>query len=429
MIGNDVVFAADLPATTQGPIALIAYGGGHVAMLAPVARSLMARGYTLVFLALNTAGAYLERAGIPYIGYQDLPGANDVDAVAWGRELTRHLPPGSTVPLAESIAYMGLNYRELVTEHGEEGAARLFADKGRQAFCPVELFKHWLRDLHPSLVIATNSPRSEQAALEAASALGIASICAVDIFGLQEIQWIKQPGYASRICVLNEQVKDAFVAQGCRADTVVVTGNPAFERLQQPQMREAGRVMRRAKGWREDETVVLWASQVEPEHHPFVPRLGDPTLPRRIEASLRDFVREHEKHRLVVRYHPSECTQFQSGQARVDASPSSEDLATLLHAVDIVVVTSSTVGLEAHLAGRTVLSVTGSVFTQDAPYGKMGIAVDVASPDLLGAALSSVSLQGAQDLHAPKTDTRVVSATESIVAVAESLLTKNHTQH
>lgn len=422
MTGNDVVFPADLPAVTQGPIVLVAYGGGHVALLAPVARSLMARGYDLVFLALTTAGAYLERAEIPYIGFQDLPEADDADVVAWGRDLASSLPPGSSVPLAESIAYMGLNYRELVAEHGQEKAARLFADKGRQAFCPVALFKRWLRDLNPSLVIATNSPRSEQAALEAARALGIASICAVDIFGLQGIQWIKQPGYASRICVLDERVRAAFVAEGCRADTVIVTGNPAFERLQHAEVREAGRAMRATRGWGEDEIVILWASQVEPERHPFVARVGDPTLPRRIEASLRDVVREDEKYRLVVRAHPSESVQFQPGQARVDMSSSSEDLATLLHAVDIVVVTSSTVGLEAHLAGRVVLSVTGSVFSQDVPYGQMGIATEVASPDLLGAALSSVSLRAVQGLHVPAAVTRVAGATENVVAVAELLL-------
>jgi len=418
MTDNDVVYAVGLPAATKGPILLVAYGGGHVAMLAPVARSLMARGHRLVFLALTTGGAYLERAGIPCIGYRDLPEASNADAVAWGRELTSDLPSGGSVPLNESIAYMGLNYRELVAEHGQEGAARLFADKGRQAFCPVGLFKRWLLELDPSLVIATNSPRSEQAVLEAASELGIASICAVDIFGLQEIHWIKKPGYASRVCVLNEQIRRMFVAEGCRADTVVVTGNPAFDRLQQAEAREAGHTMRSAKGWTEDETVILWASQVEPERHPFVSRVGDPTLPRRIEASLRDFVRGHEKHRLVVRYHPSERVQFQSGQARVDTSPPSEDLPTLLHAVDIVVVTTSTVGLEAHLAGRSVLSVKGSVFTPDAPYGEMGIAVEVASPDLLATALSSVSpLASPTAIH-----TRCASATENMVAVAESLL-------
>lgn len=404
------------------PVVLVAYGGGHVALLAPVARSLLARGHAVVFLALTTAGAYLERAGIPCIGYRHLPEADRDDVAEWGRQLTSELASGAEVPLEESIAYMGINYRELVEEHGTEGAAHLFVKKGRQAFCPVRMFKRWFSELRPSLVIATNSPRSEQAALEAAGELGIASICAVDVFALQEIQWIKKPGYASRICVLNEQVKSMFVAQGCRADSVVVTGNPAFERLQDPEVREAGQALRTAKGWSAAETVILWASQVEPEHHPFTALVGDPTFPRRVEARLREFISDHQQHRLVVRYHPSERVEFLSGQARVELSLSSEDLATLIHAVDIVVVATSTVGLEAHLAGRAVLSIRGSVFTQDVPYCQMGIATDVASPDTLGQALSSINLRAVGRIKELPERTEQLSATEKLVAVAESLL-------
>ena len=422
MTSDDVVAVADLPVAEKGPILIVTYGGGHVAMLTPVARSLIAKGHPVLVLALTTAVGYLERAGIPFIGYRHLPDADQADVVAWGRKLTSELPSGGSIELAESVAYMGLNYRELVAEHGLEGAAQLFAEKGRRVFCPIGLFKRWLAELRPSLVIATSAPRSERAALEAASALGIASICAVDLFGLQEIQWINRPGYASRICVLNQQVRDMFVEKGCHPDAIVVTGNPAFDRLQQPQVQEAGRAMRAAKGWGKDETVILWASQVEPERHPFDGRIGDPTLPRRIEAVLREFVSTHANYRLVLRYHPSESAQFHSGQARVELSPPSEDLATLLHALDIVVVTSSTVGLEAHLAGRCVLSVGGSVFNQDAPYGKMGIATEVSSPEGLGAALSRVQLKSEQRPSMVSAGPLMASATHNIVELAESLL-------
>lgn len=403
-----------------GPIVLVAYGGGHVAMLAPVARALRARGRPVVVLALTTAGPYLERAGIDYVSYRDLPDANSEDVLAYGRRLTAGMPAGGEVPLAESIAYMGLNYRELVACHGSEAAAQLYASKGRQAFLPIGLFERWFAQLRPSLVVATNSPRSEQAALEAAARLGIASICAVDIFGLQEIQWIRKPGYASRICVLNEQVREMFLAQGCLPEQVVVTGNPAFERLQLEAARAAGHSLRASKGWTADETVLLWASQVEPEQHPFADRKGDPTLPRRIEASLRRFVAQNSGYRLVVRYHPSERVEFEQGQERVELSRVGEDLVALLHAVNVVIVMSSTVGLEAHLVGRPVLSVSGSIFTDDAPYARMGIATDVPSADLLEAALLSMNLPTSQASRSE--DTVAMSATDNLVGVIESLL-------
>jgi len=375
------------------PVVMVTYGGGHVTMLAPVARVLIERGTPLLFLAMTTAGAYLERLGLPYMGYQDLPGAQDEQVQGWGRELARDLPANSVVPLQESIAYLGLNYQDLVYRLGVEGAKQAYIEQGRHAFLPVTLFKHWLAEIEAGLVVATNSPRSERAALEAARALNTPSICAVDVFGIQEIQWIKQPNYASRICLLNNQVREWFIAQGCQPQTLVVTGNPAFERLQYPSTREAGRAMRQAKGWADNETVILWASQPEPLQHPFQNRVADALLPRKIEAHLRGFIARHSNFRLVVRYHPGEQgVLFKTGEPRVEQSLPSEDLSVLLNAVDKVVTLTSTVGLEGYLAGKPVISVRGSVFDEDVPYGEMGIATAVNTMGELDNALLTTNI-------------------------------------
>ncbi|MGM9513396.1 UDP-glycosyltransferase [Roseateles sp. DB2] len=405
-------------------ILFVSYGGGHVAMLAPVAKAMLDAGQPVVFLALTTAAVHLARLNIPFIGYRQLPGADDEDVQAYGHQLAQSLPAGGPVAMEETVAYLGLNYRELVRAHGQEQAASLYASKGRQAFLPVNLFESWLAELRPAAVIATNSPRSEQAALLAAARLGIPSVCAVDIFGLQEVQWIGQPGYGQRVCVLNEQVRRMFLSHGRREDEVVVTGNPAFQRLQTDQARCAGLALRAERAWGDDERVILWASQIEPEKHPFAERWGDPTLPRRTEAELRHFVASHPGFRLVIRYHPSERVEFSTGQDRVDFSPSSEDLAALLHAVDMVVVTASTVGLEAYLAGRPVISVDASVFTPDAPYSSMGISVGVQAPEDLEAALLEIAPEvrehaGAEEVHEEMAD---IGPTQKMVRIIESIL-------
>lgn len=416
--------AIETESAPLSPLLFVAYGGGHVAMLAPVAKALLDAGQPILFLALTTAAAHLERLNIPFIGYRQLPGAEDGDVQAYGLHLAQALPAGGPVAPEETVAYLGLNYRELVRAHGEKQAATLYASKGRQAFLPVDLFQSWLDDLRPAMVIATNSPRSEQAVLLAAARLGIPSICAVDIFGLQEVQWIGQPGYGQRVCVLNEQVKKMFLAHGRHEEEVVVTGNPAFQRLQTGQSRSAGLALRAQRSWGNDELVILWGSQIEPEKHPFAERFGDPMLPRKIEAELRDFVSTHPGFRLVVRYHPSERAEFASGQDRVDFSPASEDLAALLHAVDLVVVTASTVGLEAHLAGRPVISVDASVFTPDAPYSKMGISVGVPSPKELEFALMAIATSklGRESTREVGEELADVGPTQRIVQVIQSVL-------
>lgn len=402
------------------PIVIVAYGGGHVSMLAPVTLALRERGTPVVFLALTTAGAYLDRLGISYISYRDLPGAQDEDVQAWGHELIRDFPLGGLVPREESVAYMGLNYQDLVARLGGEGARKAYEFNGRQAFLPVALFRRWLAMVQPALVVATNSPRSERAALEAAGTLGIPTLCAVDLFGDYAVQWIKQPGYATRICVLNEQVRDSFVREGCRPEALVVTGNPAFERLQLPDVQKAGRAMRQAKGWSDGETVVLWASQVEPQQHPFIDQQGDSSLPQRVEQKLREFIAEQQNFRLVVRYHPSEHTVFSSGQERVEQSVSGEDLSVLLHAVDIVVILTSTVGLQAHLAGRTVISVGGSMFSAGVPYGEMGIATEIASLDLLAPVLLEKSAVVSQSCNIATAFRQ--APTQKIIEVIDSIM-------
>lgn len=399
-------------------ILIVAYGGGHAAMLAPIAQSLTAAGRPFTFLALTTAKSVLDRLGIPSIGFCDLPEATETDTQRWGSELVGDLPVGGPVSPQETVAYLGASFRDLVDEYGEVEAKRRYSEAGRQAFSPVATMLRVMKRIAPDLVIATNSPRAERATILAAGQLGIPSVCAVDLFALQEVQWIGQPGYATRVCVLNESVRSMFLLHGRKPEEVVVTGNPAFDRLTDPDAAQAGGQLRRDRGWDDGKKTVLWASQIEAERHPFNDLSGDPSLPRRVEDHLRSIVAADENLRLVVRYHPSERVAFEPG-IRVDFSPVSEPIAVLLHAVDVVVVTASTVGLEAALAGRQVVSIDNSIFTPDTQYAAMGISRGVKHLQDLRAALDDAFIgHGPVLTHGQPGKT----AAEKIMQVIDSLL-------
>ena len=355
-----------------------AYGGGHVTMLRPVSQTLASEGVTSAFLGLTTAQADLASHGFDYFGFAELEGAHDAQVQAWGREMAGPETSQSVVSYHESVAYHGLNFRDLVTALGEKGARENYARHGRQSFLPVATMEVLLKRLRPKVVVSTNSPRSEQALFVAARNLGIPSLCLVDLFATQEIKWISQPRYASTICVLNAEVASFFAERGCDPQAVVITGNPAFDNLYAPETAAAGLSLRAQKGFGDKDKVILWASNVEPERHPFSDAIGDPALPRRIEAELRRIVASEDGWHLVVRYHPSEKIDFEPGQ-NVSQSTRAENLHALVNAVDVVVVTCSTVGLEAHLAGRPVISVDLSIFTAEAPYSHMGISQGVTS--------------------------------------------------
>jgi hypothetical protein len=408
-------------------ILFVSYGGGHVKMLSPVYQKLQQLGYQVDYFALTTAQAHLSSLSIPFLGFKDIPESSTPQVQAYGRKLTESLRAGS-VDIKESIAYMGLSYQELVDTHGENEAARLYQLHGRQAFLPVQTLTRWIKQLEPDLVISTNSPRAERAAILAAGKLGMASVCVVDLLAVQEVAWIGQTGYADRVCVLNESVQQMFLERGRNPDEIVVTGNPAFDRLQSNEVKAAGLKLRTERGWNDGVITLLWAPQVETKNHPFVPGLvGDPNLPRKIEQVLRRFVQDNSGFRLVVRYHPSENIDF-IVQEKVSLSPPSESLHELLHAVDGVITTASTVGVEASLIHKQVISVDCSIYTADLPLSAMGMALGVPSLELLPSMILEFHERGefagsstSLDRSSPGESNRL-SATEQVVNVVESLL-------
>lgn len=371
---------------------LVSYGGGHVAALAPVAKKLKERGHEVVFLGLTTARQYLEKQGIPAIGFKDLLFLADENAPEFGKKLAAEMPANSAVSQEETIAYLGISFSDLVAEKGEAEANKLYTKNQRQAFLPVRTFRKIFEYYKPDVVVATNSPRSERAAIMAAGELGIPAVCVVDLFASHERKWIGAPGYANRVCVLNNAIKEMFLGCGRKTDEVIVTGNPAFDVLLTDAAYNSGRELRIRRGWDDGRINILFASQPEPEKHPFNDKAGNPNLPDEIEDALRKFVAKNGGYRLIVRYHPSQNHVFKE-QENVELSTQAEEISTILHAVDLVITITSTVAVEAKVAGRPVITVDKSIFSEDAQFSAMGISVGVNElEELAGAILEQAKL-------------------------------------
>jgi hypothetical protein len=348
------------------------YGSGHVRMVVPVAQALRERGSAQVqVLGLTTAAPVVRAAGLPLLQFRDFIAPGDEAALSRGRELVAQM--GSVSDPHESEAYLGLSYADLEAHVGAQEAGRRYGEVGRQAFLPVRTLTRILRRVQPDLVVVTNSPRAERAAVIAASLLKIPSICLVDLFAVDEVRWIGEPGYAQRVCVLNERVREFLLAAGRQPREVVVTGNPAFDALRDPFVERDGKELRRHKGW-EGKRVVLWPSQVEPAVHPFDGTPGDPQLPARVMAALSGWVARNDDAVLCVRPRAGEDVPCLAGQDRVVVTGQDVALPPLLHAVDAVVTLTSTVGLEGHLCGARVVQVLGSVFEPAMPLARFGIA-------------------------------------------------------
>jgi hypothetical protein len=369
-------------------VLFITYGSGHVNMVVPVAKALQASGLALpVVLALTTAADVVRRAGLPLLQFKNFVRPQDQDVLLYGRALVARLD-SAPLDIEESIAYLGLSFADLVAEHGLDAANAMYAHNGRQAFLPVATLRRILEGIQPDLVFATNSPRSERAAVLAARELNIPAICLVDLFAIDEVKWIGAPAYADRVCVLNPAVKAFLVKSGRLPEQVVVTGNPAFDALFMPDVMLHGAQLRAQRGWN-NKRVVLWASQFEPAIHPFDGRPGDPSLPSNVLAVLLSWVQTQDDTVLCIRLRSGE--QWPPGvdlpsDPRVVLTGQDWSLPPLLHASDLVVTLNSTVGLQGHLVGCRLVQVLGSVFDHAMPLKTYGISDEaVYLPELVPA--------------------------------------------
>ena len=364
----------------------VCYGGGHVAIMIPVLRELASRSdIECTVLGLTTAEQRLREAGIPSLGFRHFLRPDDDCARSMGDKLIAGVE-NEMVSLEESRSYLGLSYCDLIAQVGENEAERLYSEKGRAAFLPLSVLERIIDSVKPDLVVTTNSPRAERAALFVANRCSIPSVAIVNLFGIVHGEWLSRSDYGTRLCVLSESVRQRLVERGREPETIVVTGNPEFDALWDQQVDAEAHDMRENRGWR-DKTVILWASQLEPERSAFHDEVGDPQLPMKIERELSDFVKKNSDYILLIRPHPSECRKLTTQCGRIVWSGQDELINVVLHAVDVVVTIASTVGLQAHLVGKPVVTVDLSLGTVAMPMSKMGVSRGVTEIAALGDAI------------------------------------------
>ncbi len=400
-------------------IFFVSYGGGHVEALLPVYLKLMSREeYQCSYLALTTAYRKVRDNNLPCIGFKDLVNAENSSSLLKGKSLFERETGNSLISYEESIAYMGLSYCDLVQKYSEQEAKLQYQKYGRQAFYPIYTLKKYLIKEKPDLVIATNSPRAERAAIDAASQLGIPSICLVDLFAFQEISWIGRQGFANKVCVISDYVKKNMITAGRMEEDIIVTGNPAFDEITKYCDAESISTFRRKKNWKEGEQVILWASSIEPEDHPYLDKKGDVLLPVKVEDELCKLVNRYSGLRLVIRPHPNDSRCVVRQPDYVEISSQEENINEILPAVDCVVVMASTVGLQAALISKPLINIKLSVFSKDAPYDEMGLSTGVERLSELNSTVLRLLAEKKESHSLPK----VGKATDNIIRVIDDVI-------
>lgn len=366
-------------------VLLVAYGGGHIPMVLPVMRALRVAqpGIELNLIALTTAYSVAKEAGERPWGYAALEHLVDAEFVAeWGHRLApkeRH----PTVSEEETRAYVGINFWDLVQQFGLNEAQKLHHLRARYAYFPIHFFRRILAYFKPDAVVATISPRSEEAALQAAIEVGIPTLSMTDFYPLSSDPYFRREFFADRITVTNESMRQMLEDCGIPAHKLRITGNPAFDGLMSIQRQTTAQAWRLMLGWKE-KTVVLWAGHLD-DYTAIPPNPAKATdYPLQVEATLRAWVDASEDRALIVRYHPNEMHLFPVGPAhpRVFLSSRDQHVHEAILAADLVVVQMSTVGLEAAVAGKPVVAMVNSPHSlrMGFNYEKLGIAYAAEAP-------------------------------------------------
>ena len=356
-------------------VLFVTYGGGHVSMVLPVIQAMAKQNMVqCMVLALTSAATATRAAGIETWQFKDFLEPDDAQALAWGSELASTLESGGTVDPQETQAYLGLSFQDLVLKHGLDAARKMYAQYGRHCFLPVPTIRRIIKKLKPDLVVMTNSPRAEQAAGLVASELGIPALCINSTFAIDEIAWLGKSDFCDVLCVLNDSVRQRFIAAGRLPEQVVVTGNPAFDALFQAPLKAAGAELRRQLPLGVCQ-VLLWASQPEYVSHPTAPGLtGEPDLPCRILSQMLTWAQAAPQRHLLIRPHPNQQMEDPLLPCATMVPPSRCEVAVALHACDAVATSTSTVALEGNALGLPVLQVRGSIFDHSMPLASMGLA-------------------------------------------------------
>jgi len=373
---------------------MVAYGGGHMRMLVPVARELVSRGAQVTLLPLTAAIAEARASGLSIRTLTELIGDwPDRDRIlGLGRSIA--LVSGHpAISDEETQAYHGLGLSDLIERLGEGPARTHFAAHGRKAFHPTRSWARLLANIRPDLIVSTNAPRSESAALAAARRSGIPSLCVTDHFLVYEVDYVAKAGHGDLITVLGGAVEDFLVAHGRPRKEVRVTGNAAFDQVFDAAHAHEATEFRQTRGL-EDARLVLWPQQSK------AAQVGGKTLirPEQIAPHLLQVLDLDPRTRLIVRPHPNAPDGgFSTRHPSVLFEPE-PPIEVLIHAADIVVQQSTTVGIQAALCGKPVVTIGNSGIP---PFAEYGLATDIPGPEGLMQALSLASPPDPSRLRAP----------------------------
>jgi hypothetical protein len=344
-------------------ILFVTYGGGHVRMIMPVIVALQEYPIDIQVIALTGSYKIFQENNIPCKSFKDYLDPTNTEAIKWGKTLASEMQ-NTSIPIDETIAYLGLSFTDLIDQLGEKKAVQAYKEKQRHAFLPIHTLKKIINDVQPDLVVTTNSPRAERAAIMVAKERGIPTLSLSDLFCLSDFFVME----SDVVTVLDKQAMTNLKKSGVKSN-IVVTGNPSFDGLL-PKRHFFKDIVAEGLLW--VDSPATWDLSVKKLYSRSDEEIvGD--LDSMKEAAMRNNLK------LLIRAHPSQnIALFADWVERQNSSDISLvhdiDLLDLLAQNLIVSGYSSTVLLQAVFVGRVVVQIAYQGRSGNLPLGDLGLA-------------------------------------------------------
>lgn len=355
------------------------YGGGHVQSLIPIIHELRTdESINLIVVGFTTALATFERSGIDARGYSVLEKYIEQPCPDIVNQFIGEVGHPD-VKAEDTYAYFHIGIHDLVSDVGCISAIKMLKQQGRAAFMPIKTFTHYLQDIKPDLVVTSTSPRSELALQRAARKLNIPGLAVSDLFLQHEAAYLCDGTYAENITVISKYVADYLRKSLCDRISLHVTGNPAFDAMFAKCEKVTGGRIRKKYAVKPTDRLITWIgtpSDVSLTGKKFVKN-------RVIIKYLEDFCIKNAGYLFAFRPHPNRPIELPHTVEKGFLLGSQYSIESVLWASDIVVLETSTVGLQAALINKVVITIAAEDYP---PYKQLGLSTDVSDVDGLGRA-------------------------------------------
>jgi len=270
-----------------------------------------------------------------------------------------------------------------------EEALKLFRERGRSCFFPINLMERILSFEKPDVIVVTSGKRAEKAAAFSANKMDVKVVRIVDLLG----ENLKIP-YKATVCVLNDYAKANILScnENLNERDVVVTGQPNIEPTYTEKHFED--FIKRYNLDKFDKVISFFSQ---------------PNIAYR-EDILVEFIKLMQKRPNFMgiwKTHPNEQMDLYTGY--LNTLPQNllivkeEDTNLILSKSNLVITFYSTVGLQAIAADKPLITVNFSKNAHPVEYDKLGCALPVKNTEEFENAINLLlesSNSDARNLHA-----------------------------